>query len=59
MPDPEARGYFRPRRSRPATVSSTRAPRKRATNASPLTVGAGSNVGGEDRFPTFNLETDI
>jgi hypothetical protein len=59
MPDPEARGYFGPCRSRPATVPSTRAPRKRATSASPLTVGAGTNVRGEDRFPTFNPETDI
>jgi hypothetical protein len=59
MPDPEARGYFGPRRSRPATVPGTRAPRKRATSASPLTVGAGTNTGGEDRFPAFNPETDI
>jgi hypothetical protein len=59
MPDPEARGYFGPCRSRPATIPSTRAPRRRATSASLLTVGAGTNAGGEDRFPAFNLETDI
>jgi hypothetical protein len=41
MPNPEARGYFGPRRSRPATIPGTRAPRRRAISASPLTVGAG------------------
>jgi hypothetical protein len=59
MPDPEARGYFGPHRSRPTTVPGTRAPRTRATSASPLTVGAGTSTGGEDRFPAFNPETDI
>jgi hypothetical protein len=59
MPDPEARGYFGPRRNRPATVPSTRAPRRRATSASPLTVGARTSVGGEDCFPAINPETDI
>jgi hypothetical protein len=59
MPDPEARGYFRPRRSRPATIPGTRAPRRRATSASPFIVGAGTSAGGEDRFLAFNLETDI
>jgi hypothetical protein len=59
MLDPEARGYFGPRRSRPATVPGTRAPRKRATSARPLIVGVGTSTGGEDRFPTFNSETDI
>jgi hypothetical protein len=59
MPDPEARGYFGPRRSRPATIPGTRAPRKRATSASPLTVGAGTSTRGEDHFPAFNPETDI
>jgi hypothetical protein len=59
MPNPEARGYFRPRRSRPATVPSTRAPRRRATSASPLTVGAGTSAGGEESFPAFNPEIDI
>jgi hypothetical protein len=59
MPDPEARGYFKSRRSKPATVPSTRAPRRRATSASPLTVRARTSVGGEDRFPAFNPETDI
>jgi hypothetical protein len=59
MPDPDARRYFGPRRSRPATVPGTRAPRKRATSASPLIVGAGTSAGGEDRFPAFNPETDI
>jgi hypothetical protein len=59
IPDPEARGYFGPRRSRPTTVLSTRAPRRRATSASPLTVGAGTSAGGEDRFPAFNPETNI
>jgi hypothetical protein len=59
MLDPEARRYFGPRRSRPATVPSMRAPRKRATSASLLIVGAGTSAGGEDRFPAFNSETDI
>jgi hypothetical protein len=59
MPNPEARGYFGPRRSRPATIPGTRAPRRRAISASPLTVGAGTSIGGEDRFPTFNPEIDI
>jgi hypothetical protein len=59
MPDLEARGYFRPRRSRLATVPGTRAPRRRETSASPLTVGAGTSTGGEDCFPAFNPETDI
>jgi hypothetical protein len=59
MPDLEARGYFGPRRSRPATVPGTRALRKIATSASPLTVGARTIAGGEDRFPAFNPETDI
>jgi hypothetical protein len=45
MPDPEARGYFGPRRNRPATVPSTRAPRRRATSVGSLTVGAGTSVG--------------
>jgi hypothetical protein len=59
MPDSEARGYFGPRRSRLATIPGTRAPRKRATSASPVIVVVGTNAGGEDRFPAFNLETDI
>jgi hypothetical protein len=59
MPDPKARGYFGPRRSRPATVPGTRAPRKRATSASLFTIGAGTSAGGEDRFPAFNPEIDI
>jgi hypothetical protein len=59
MPNPEATGYFRPRRSRPATILGTRAPRRRATSTSPVTVGAGTNIGGEDRFPAFNPRTDI
>ena len=59
MSDPEARGYFRPRRSRLATVLGTRAARRRATSASPLTVGASTRAEGEDRFPAFNPETDI
>jgi hypothetical protein len=59
MPDPEARGYFGPRRSRPATIPGTRAPRRRATSTSPVTVGAGTSAGGEDRFPAFNPGTDI
>jgi hypothetical protein len=59
MPDPEARGYFGPCRSRPATVPDTRAPRRRAISASPLTVGTGTSAGGEDRFSAFNPETDI
>jgi hypothetical protein len=59
MPNPEARGYFGPCRSRPATIPGMRAPRRRATSASPVTVGAGTNAGGEDRFPAFNPGTDI
>jgi hypothetical protein len=59
MPDPEARRYFGPRRSRPTTVHGTRATRRRATSASPLIVGAGTSAGGEDRFPAFNPKTDI
>jgi hypothetical protein len=59
MPNPEARGYFGPHRSRPTTIPGTRAPRRRATSTSPLTVGAGTSAGGEDRFPAFNPETDI
>jgi hypothetical protein len=59
MPDPEARGYFGPRRNRPATIPGTRAPRRRATTTSPVTVGAGTSTRGEDQFPTFNPETDI
>jgi hypothetical protein len=45
MPDLEARGYFGPYRNRPATVPSTRAPRRRATSVGSLTVGAGTSVG--------------
>jgi hypothetical protein len=37
----------------------TRAPRRRATSTSPLTVGAGTSAGGEDCFPAFNPKTDI
>jgi hypothetical protein len=59
MPDPEATRYFGPYRSRPTTIPGTRAPRRRATSASPLTVGAGTSVGGEDSFPAFNPRTDI
>ena len=59
MPNPETRRHFGSRRNRPATVPSTRAPRGRATSASPLTVGASRSAGGEDHFPAFNLETDI
>jgi hypothetical protein len=59
MPDPEARGYFRPRRSRPTIIPGTRAPRRRATSTGPLTVGAGTSVGREDCFPAFNPEIDI
>jgi hypothetical protein len=59
MPDPEARGYFGPRRSRPATILGTRAPRSRATSTSPVTVGARTSARGEDRFPAFNPRTDI
>jgi hypothetical protein len=59
MPDSEARGYFGPRRNRPTTIPGTRAPRRRATSTSPLTVGAGTSARGEDRFPAFNPETDI
>jgi hypothetical protein len=59
MPDPEARGYFRPRRSRQATIPGTRAPRRRTKSAGPLTVRAGTSTGGKDRFPAFNPETDI
>jgi hypothetical protein len=48
-----------PRRSRPTTIPGMRAPRRRATSASPLTVGAGTSAGGEDCFPAFNPGTDI
>ena len=59
MPDLEARGYFGPRRNRPTIVLGTKAPRGRATSANPLTDGASTNKGGEDRFPALNPETDI
>jgi hypothetical protein len=59
IPDPEARGYFGPHRSRPTTILGTRAPRRRATSTSPVTVGTGTSAGGEDRFSTFNPGTDI
>jgi hypothetical protein len=59
MPDLEARGYFGLHRSIPTTIPSTRAPRRRATSASPLTVGVRTSTRGEDRFPAFNPETDI
>jgi hypothetical protein len=59
MPDLEARGYFGPRRSRPATILGMRVPRRRATSTSLLTVGAGTSTGGKDHFPAFNPETDI
>ena len=59
MPNPEARGYFEPRRNRPTTVPSTRAPRARATSTRPLIGGALNSEGGEDRFPAFNPETNI
>ena len=59
MPDLEARGYFGPCRNRPATVSGTRAPRGRATSASPLTGGASTSEEGGDCFPAFNPKTDI
>jgi hypothetical protein len=59
MPDPEARGYFGPCRSRPTIVPGTRAPRRRATSTSPLTVGTVTSAGREDHFSAFNPETDI
>jgi hypothetical protein len=59
MPDPEARGYFNPRRSRPSTVAMTRAPRKRASSTTQQTFGATSSGRREDRFPPFNPENDI
>jgi hypothetical protein len=59
IPDLEARRYFGPRRSRPATITGTRAPRRRAISTSPVTVGARTSVGGKDRFPAFNPGTDI
>ena len=59
MSDPKARGYFGPRRNRPATVPGTRALKGRATRASPLRGVASPNEGEEDCFPAFNLETDI
>jgi hypothetical protein len=37
MPDPKARGYFGPRKSRPLTVAVTRAPRRRASSAAQQT----------------------
>jgi hypothetical protein len=59
MPDPEARGYFGPRRSRPSTVSITRAPRRKASTAAEQTVEASNGGGVPDRFPPFNPESDI
>jgi hypothetical protein len=59
MPDPKARGYFGPHRSRPSAVVVTRAPRKRASSTAQQTVRATSSEGGEDRFPPFNPENDI
>jgi hypothetical protein len=59
MPDPEVRGYFGPRRSRPSTISIMRAPRKRASIAAEQIVGASSSGGVQDRFPPFNPESDI
>jgi hypothetical protein len=44
MPDPEARRYFGPRRNRPITIPGTRAPRRRATSTSLLTVGTGTST---------------
>jgi hypothetical protein len=59
MPDPEARGYFGPRRSGPSAVAVTRAPRRKASSAVQQTVRATNSKGGEDRFPPFNPENDI
>jgi hypothetical protein len=59
MLDPEARGYFGPRRNRPSTVVVTRAPRRRASSATQQIVRATSSEGGEDRFLPFNPENDI
>ena len=59
MPDPEARGCFGRCRSRPTTIPGTRAARERATNASPLIVGASTSAKGEDCFLAFNPETNI
>jgi hypothetical protein len=59
MPNPEAGGYFGPKRSRPSTASVTRAPRRRASTAAEQTVGASSGGGVPDRFPPFNPKSDI
>jgi hypothetical protein len=59
MPDPEAKRYFGPCKSRPSTVAVTRAPKKRASSVAQQTVEATSDEGGEDRFPPFNPENDI
>jgi hypothetical protein len=59
MPDPEARGYFGPCRSRLSTAAVTRAPRKRASSAAQQTFGTTSTGRGDDRFPPLNPETDI
>jgi hypothetical protein len=48
MPDPEARGYFVPRRSRPSTATVTRVPRRRASSVVQQKFGATSTRGGED-----------
>jgi hypothetical protein len=57
MLDPEARGYFHPRRNRPSTISVTRAPRMRASTTAEQTVGASNGRGVHDRFPPFNPES--
>jgi hypothetical protein len=59
MPNPEARGYFGPCRSKPSTVAVPRAPRRRASSAAQQTVGATYKGRGEDWFPPFNPENDI
>ena len=59
MSDPDARGYFGPCRNRLATVLGTRAPKERATSASPLIGGASTSEGGKDRFLAFNPKTNI
>jgi hypothetical protein len=59
IPDLEARGYFGPRRKRPSTTAVMRAPRRRASSVVQQTFRATNTGGREDRFPPFNLETDI
>lgn len=59
MPNPEARGYFGPRRNKPAQVSGTRAPRRRRTNEGTETVATTRAEVEEDPFPMFEPQEDL